>query len=64
MAPIDCKVGDVVYLKSGSPAMTVQAVDDTPGEIEVVWFDKNQKHTATFKRTLLTLDNPSNPRFF
>jgi len=35
------KVGDIVILKSGSPAMTVAGVDEGKGEVNCVWFDKN-----------------------
>ena len=35
------RVGDIVLLKSGSPAMTVAEVNESKGTVKCVWFDKN-----------------------
>lgn len=35
---MDLKVGDIVQLKSGSPAMTVNSYDKAYSRVEVVWF--------------------------
>ena len=40
------KVGDVVELKSGGPAMTVFSIDDAL--VYAVWYDEDQYHTETF----------------
>jgi len=34
------KVGDVVYLKSGSPALTITRIQEPFGTITVRWFAK------------------------
>ncbi len=51
------KIGDVVYLKSGSNAMTVTLLD---GEnCHVVWHDKDDKdHNGYYPRESLTKENP------
>lgn len=40
------KVGAVVELKSGGPAMTVFATDDSL--VYVIWYAKGQYHTENF----------------
>ncbi len=37
------KVGDVVILKSGGPAMTVDEIDDDKDTIECRWFGDGKK---------------------
>ena len=44
--------GDVVYLKSGSPGMTVRAVKDD--KVECIWFDKARVRTDDFPEVTLT----------
>jgi uncharacterized protein YodC (DUF2158 family) len=39
--PATVSVGDVVYLKTGGPPMTVTAVDS--GDVRVVWFASQQE---------------------
>jgi uncharacterized protein YodC (DUF2158 family) len=53
MAEQQLKVGDVVQLKSGGPAMTVSSI--TPGgAVECMWFDKkNERNFDTFPRDTL-----------
>lgn len=57
----DLKTGDVVYLKSGGPAMTVNAI--TPSMIAkavvCVWFVGNENKSATYSPDALTKENPS-----
>lgn len=51
--------GDVVYLKSGGPAMTITELTEED-ESFCEWFDKNQElQNGSFKNTTLTKDNPS-----
>ncbi|TCB48389.1 DUF2158 domain-containing protein [Acinetobacter terrestris] len=56
----DLKVGDVVYLKSGGPAMTVNAI--TPSMIAkavvCVWFVGNENKSATYSPDALTKEAP------
>lgn len=40
------KVGDVVELKSGGPAMTVFSIDDAL--VYAAWYDEGKYHTETF----------------
>ena len=44
--------GDVVYLKSGNPAMTVRATED--GNVKCVWFGKARLRTGEFHEDELT----------
>ena len=57
------KVGDVVILKSGSPPMTVTAVEGD--QVTCVWFEhvgtKNQKKSGTFPATTLKAMPPRRP---
>ena len=51
--------GDVVYLKSGGPAMTITELSEVH-ESFCEWFDKNQElQNGSFKNTTLTKDNPN-----
>lgn len=34
------KIGDVVQLKSGGPAMTVDEANDLPGYVHCAWWDR------------------------
>jgi uncharacterized protein YodC (DUF2158 family) len=45
-------VGDVVRLKSGSPTMTVEWVED--GEAYCVWFDGKKQTGSKFQVSSLT----------
>jgi uncharacterized protein YodC (DUF2158 family) len=49
------KPGDTVRLKSGSPAMTVVAVEGEP--ITCDWFEASKKHEDTFPAAALDLDS-------
>lgn len=56
-------VGDVVYLKSGSPAMTVQLTDDERDRgfpINCVWYDAAKQDFVfdTFRSEILTKVRP------
>ncbi len=51
------KNGDVVYLKSGGPQMTIQEIRDD-GIALCVWFDGKQKFENVFKLDNLTTENP------
>lgn len=52
-----CKlnIGDVVYLKSGSPAMTVNRIYENRGNVECVWFVENQEKAFIFNQETLLL---------
>ena len=52
------QAGDVVYLKSGGPAMTVK-LQNTAGEFRCEWFQKDETLTSNlFLATSLTKENP------
>jgi len=53
--------GDVVYIKSGGPAMTIRTI--TYSLITVDWFVEHYKHSATFEQEQLTKDNPGNKTY-
>jgi len=50
------KEGDVVFLKSGGPAMTITELSDDR-ESFCEWFDKH--HSKSFINTALIKDNPN-----
>jgi uncharacterized protein YodC (DUF2158 family) len=45
------KVGDRVQLKSGSPSLTVTHCEG--GQIEVVWFEKTERHQCVLPAAAL-----------
>ncbi len=52
----DITVGMVVALKSGGPAMTVEAIDQKSGTdlyARCLWFTDNDRHEAEFPLTAL-----------
>jgi uncharacterized protein YodC (DUF2158 family) len=52
------KVGDVVYLKSGSPKLTV--TESQSGETKVVWLKHgSEKDTLTLNSACFTSQNPN-----
>lgn len=55
----EIKAGDIVYLKSGGPKMTVVStyVDDSMAEC--AWFDQNKAEGASFPMEALTKKDPS-----
>lgn len=54
-ATTEIQVGDVVYLKSGGPAMTVSSVGDRYGTLTAWcdWFDGKKSVSDTFPVTSL-----------
>lgn len=54
----DLKVGDVVYLKSGGPAMTINGKASMGAEWSCAWFVDSENKEATFKPESLTKENP------
>lgn len=48
---MDLKSGDVVILKSGSPAMTIESIGTYDGvrKARCIWFDGNKKCEDTFE---------------
>ena len=56
----DIKLGDVVYLKSGSPAMTVtEELNEEESEMLCQWFDKSHPESGVFNMFSLTKNKPS-----
>lgn len=56
----DLKVGDVVWLKSGGPAMTVENID-SDGKTTVVWFidtGELKRAASSINQKLLTTTAP------
>lgn len=51
------KIGDLVKLKSGSPVMTVDSVDDR-GQCGCKWFLGDEKKSAVFSQESLVRTNP------
>lgn len=57
-------VGDMVYLKSGGPKMTVEGINDLPSPYgqpvvyECVWFSGKKRETAQFVGKVLTVVDP------
>jgi uncharacterized protein YodC (DUF2158 family) len=55
------KIGDVVYLKSGSCAMTIAEILDG-GEYKVRWQDNTlTSRAAVYHKDMLTKENPIPP---
>jgi uncharacterized protein YodC (DUF2158 family) len=52
------KIGDVVRLRSGGPAMTVKTEDDGDGQVECQWFEKRKAHSSWFPAKSLTESEP------
>lgn len=52
------QIGDVVYLKSGGPAMTVNQIYQKMGTTHCVWFVQNEQKEFIFNQDTLTKDNP------
>tara|TARA_Y100000590_G_scaffold326365_1_gene370416 strand:- start:398 stop:598 length:201 start_codon:yes stop_codon:yes gene_type:complete len=53
------KDGDVVYLKSGSPAMTIAYYDETVQMYHCKWFVSSELKYYDFREHELTKDNPN-----
>lgn len=51
------QIGDVVYLKSGSPPLTVHAMDAEG--VDVKWFAGAQQFTAKFPEAALVTVDPT-----
>ncbi len=54
------KTGDVVYLKGGSPALTVQEV--AGNDVHVTWFKGEEVERNRFYSDQLTTENPGRAR--
>lgn len=52
---MDFKSGDVVLLKSGSPAMTIESIGTYSGVIKAkcIWFDGTKKYHDLFELSTL-----------
>lgn len=55
----DLKVGDVVYLKSGGPAMTINSKANYGKEWLCTWFVGDEYNKAGFSPEALTTENPN-----
>lgn len=53
----DYKVGDVVWLKSGSPKMVIDYVKEN--SCICVWFDNNKRVEGNFQKNTLTKEDPN-----
>ena len=52
--------GDVVYLKSGSEAMTITSDETSDGSVHVAWHTKDgAEKMGYYPRVALTKENPS-----
>lgn len=54
----DIKVGDVVYVRSGSPAMTVNRINTEDCSAELIWFDESELNKMDAPLVILTLIDP------
>ena len=52
------QIGDVVYLKSGSPAMTIIEFKSN-GQYKTVWIDGNGEHFSLYPPAAITKDDPN-----
>lgn len=55
----EIKAGDIVYLKSGGPKMTVGAIDEGREIAECTWFQKNLVENESFYVATLTKKDPN-----
>jgi uncharacterized protein YodC (DUF2158 family) len=47
------EVGEVVQLKSGGPAMTIQGIGRVTEGFECVWFEGTTPHMESYKKEVL-----------
>lgn len=59
MASENIQTGDIVWLKSGSPSMTVQWVDNSSGNVSVTWYINGKMERDTFHARSLTKEDPN-----
>ena len=52
------KIGDLVWLKSGGPKMTVRRIDDN-NKCACTWFDEKKQCEGTFYLEQLTDQDPN-----
>jgi uncharacterized protein YodC (DUF2158 family) len=57
------KTGEVVYLASGGPGMTVEKVSDDNHTVTCFWFDGAKRVRTEIPDLSLTVHDPSQPRF-
>lgn len=55
---VDFAVGDVVWLKSGSPALSVVGFDLGSGLVDVAWMDGRKPKVEGFPAACLTREEP------
>lgn len=54
----DFKPGDLVKLKSGGPAMTIESVDRKEGGFVCLWFTDGELDSDTFVSAVLVMISP------
>lgn len=56
---IELKEGDVIYLRSGGPAMTIIGVNENQS-YTCIWFDRHHTlQTRSFTNTVVVKENPA-----
>lgn len=55
---IDFEIGDLVQVKSGGPAMTVEGQSRMTGEYQCVWFNGAIKQQSSFSKSVLKVWEP------
>jgi uncharacterized protein YodC (DUF2158 family) len=55
------EIGDIVWLKSGGPKMTVEGKAAMGGGVICKWFDRTELKTSTFAEGALTKEDPEPP---
>jgi uncharacterized protein YodC (DUF2158 family) len=56
---MEIKAGDVVWLKSGGPKMTVKSIDSKQ-LCKCIWFQHGEIHHCDFEIVTLTKNDPTN----
>lgn len=53
----DLEIGEIVYLNSGSPPMTVAEISSSDN-VEVVWMSGHEERTSVFPCACVTRQDP------
>ncbi len=59
----DIKEGCIVWLKSGSPRVTVEKVGEFSGALKAncIWFENGNRREELYPLTVLTIEDPEMP---